>query len=169
MNGSSSTIPRRYREGLLSAVSVGFFFILAGAIFITNPNLPGNVVEFFQPQNFEVVRVPSTQVYLPAPKLPNETYVTIYPAVGLFSLLWAFFEIAMLIIRVFAGSPLRKKVDGTSNVAFWLGAYYLIGLFLDETVTQPRWFAFWAAIVVLIGVTLLVRAVIWAAMDLRSR
>jgi len=169
LNGSSSTIPRRYREGLLSAVSVGFFFILAGAIFITNPNLPGNVVEFFQPQNFEVVRVPNIQVYLPAPKLPNETYVTIYPAVGLFSLLWAFFEIAMLIIRVFAGSPLRKKVDGTSNVAFWLGAYYLIGLFLDETVTQPRWFAFWAAIVVLIGVTLLVRAVIWAAMDLRSR
>jgi hypothetical protein len=148
---------------------VGFFFILAGAIFITNPNLPGNVVEFFQPQNFEVVRVPSTQVYLPAPKLPNETYVTICQAGGLFSLLWAFFEIAMLIIRVFAGSPLRKKVDGTSNVAFWLGAYYLIGLFLDETVTQPRWFAFWAAIVVLIGVTLLVRAVIWAAMDLRSR
>ena len=168
MNGSSSTIPRRYREGLLSAVSVGFFLILAGAIFITNPDLPGNVVEFFQPQNFEVVRVPNIQVYLPAPKLPNETYVTIYPAVGLFSLLWAFFEIAMLIIRVFAGSPLRKKVDGTSNVAFWLGAYYLIGLLLDETVTTKGWFAFWAAIIVLMGVTLLIRAAILAAMSLKG-
>jgi hypothetical protein len=87
----------------------------------------------------------------------------------LFSLLWAFFEIAMLIIRVFAGSLLRKKVDGASNVAFWFGAYYLIGVFLDETVTQPRWFAFWAAIIVLMGVTLLIRAAILAAMALRSR
>jgi hypothetical protein len=145
---------------------VGFFFILAGTIFIATPNLPEKAIDFFQ--NFEVVRVASSQVYLPAPISPS-AYVTIYQAVGLFSLLWAFFEIAMLIVRIFAGSPLRRKVDGASNVAFWFGAYYLIGVFLDETVTQPRWFAFWAAIVVLIGVTLLVRAVIWAAMALRSR
>jgi len=150
----------------LSAISVGFFFILAGTIFIATPNLPEKAIDFFQ--NFEVVRVPSTQVYLPAPKLPNETYVTVYQAVGLFSLLWAFFEIAMLIIRVFADSPLRKKVDGTSNVAFWLGAYYLIGLFLDETVTTKGWFAFWAAIIVLMGVTLIIRAAILAAMSLKG-
>ena len=149
----------------MSAISVGFFFILAGTIFIATPNLPEKAIDFFQ--NFEVVRVASSQVYLPAPISPS-AYVTIYQAVGLFSLLWAFFEIAMLIIRVFAGSLLRKKVDGASNVAFWFGAYYLIGVFLDETVTQSRWFAFWAAIVVLAGVTLLVRAVIWAAMALRS-
>ena len=165
MNVSSSTMPRRYREGLLSAISVGFFFILAGTIFITTPNLPEKAMDFFQ--NFEVVRVASSQVYLPAPISPS-AYVTIYQAVGLFSLLWAFFEIAMLIIRVFAGSPLRKKVDGTSNVAFWLGAYYLIGLFLDETVTTRGWFAFWAAIIVLMGVTLLIRAAILAAMSLKG-
>ena len=150
----------------MSAISVGFFFILAGTIFIATPNLPEKAIDFFQ--NFEVVRVANTQVYLPAPEIPNATYVTMYQAVGLFSLLWAFFEIAMLIVRISAGSPLRRKVDGASNVAFWLGAYYLIGVFLDETVTTTRWFAFWAAIVVLIGVTLLVRAVIWAAMTLRS-
>jgi hypothetical protein len=144
---------------------VGFFFILAGTIFITTPNLTEKAMDFFQ--NFEVARVASSQVYLPAPISPN-AYVTIYRAVGLFSFLWAFFEIAMLIIRVFAGSPLRKKVDGTSNVAFWLGAYYLIGLFLDETVTTKGWFAFWAAIIVLMGVTLLIRAAILAAMALRS-
>jgi len=59
----------------------------------------------------------------------------------------------------FRGSPLRRKVSNASNVAFWFGAYYLIGVFLDETVTTARWFAFWAAIVVLVVVTLLVRAV----------
>jgi len=165
LNGNSTTIPHRYREGLLSAISVGFFFILAGTIFINTPNLPEKAIDFSQ--SFEVVRVAETQVYLPAPKIPS-VYVAIYQAVGLFSLLWAFFEIAMLIVRISGGSPLRRKVDGASNVAFWLGAYYLIGVFLDETVTQSRWFAFWAAIVVLTGVTLLVRAVIWAAMTLRS-
>jgi len=130
-----------------------------------NRSIDRKAIDFSQ--SFEVVRVAETQVYLPAPKIPS-AYVAIYQAVGLFSLLWAFFEIAMLIVRISAGSPLRRKVDGASNVAFWLGAYYLIGVFLDETVTTTRWFAFWVAIVVLIGGTLLVRAVIWAAMTLRS-
>jgi hypothetical protein len=167
LNVNSGIISHRYREGILSAISVGFFFILAGAIFVTTPDLSEKIIDFFQPQNFEAILVPNTQVYLPAPKIPS-AYVTIYQAVGLFSLLWAFFQIAMLIIRIFAGSPLRRKVNNASDVAFWFGAYYLIGVFLDRTVTQTRWFAFWAAIVVLIGVTFLVRAAIWAAMALRS-
>ena len=167
MGESSATIPHRYREGILSAISVGLFFILAGTIFLTTSNLLDKVTDFFQPQNWVTIPVPNTQVNLPVPITPSN-YVIIYQAIGLFSLVWAFFEIAMLVIRILAGSPLKRKVDNVSDVAFWLGAYYLIGTHLTETVTQSKWFAFWALIIVLIGVTFLIRAALWAAMTLRN-
>jgi len=163
----SATISHKHRDGILSAISVGFFFILAGTIFLTTFNLLEKVTDFFQPQNWETILVPNTQVNLPVPIAPS-SYVTIYQAIGLFSLVWAFFEIAMLVIRILTGSPLRRKVDNVSDVAFWLGVYYLIGTRLTETVTQSGWFAFWALIIMLIGVTFLVRAALWAAMALRN-
>lgn len=151
----------------MSAISVGFFFILAGTIFLTTSNLLERVIDFFQPLNWETIPVQNTQVYLPAPITPS-SYVIVYQAIGLFSLVWAFFQIAMLVIRILAGSPLRRKVDNVSDVAFWLGAYYLVGTQLSGTVTQSRWFAFWALIIVLIGVTFLIRAALWAAMASRN-
>jgi hypothetical protein len=163
----SATISHRHREGILSAISVGFFFILAGTIFLTTSNLLEKVTDFFQSQNWETILVPNTQVNLPVPIVPS-SYVIIYQAIGLFSLVWAFFEIAMLVMRILAGSPLRRKVDNVSDVAFWLGAYYLIGTHLTGTVTQSGWFAFWSLIIVLIGVTFLIRAALWAALALRN-
>lgn len=47
-------------------------------------------------------------------------------------------------------------------MVFWLGASYVVGTFLNETTTLEGWFAFWAAIIMLIGVTLIVRAIILA-------
>jgi hypothetical protein len=163
----SATISHRHREGILSAISVGFFFILAGTIFLTTSNLLEKVTDFFQSQNWETILVPNTQVNLPVPIVPS-SYVIIYQAIGLFSLVWAFFEIAMLVMRILAGSPLRRKVDNVSDVAFWLGAYYLIGTHLTVTVDQSGWFAFWSLIIVLIGVTFLIRAALWAALALRN-
>ena len=168
MGETSATIPHRYREGILSAISVGFFFILAGTIFLTTSNLLERVIDFFQPQNWvTVLAVPNTEINLPVPINPN-SYVIIYQAIGLFSLVWAFFQIAMLVIRILAGSPVKRKVENVSDIAFWLGAYYLIGTQLTGYVTRPEWFAFWALIIVLVGVTFLIRAALWAAMALRN-
>ena len=167
MGDASATISHRYREGILSAISVGFFFILAGTIFLTTSHLLENVTDFLQSQNWETIVVRNTQVNLPVPIIPS-SYVIIYQAIGLFSLVWAFFEIAMLVMRILAGSPLRRKVNNVSDVAFWLGAYYLIGTHLTVDVDHPGWFAFWALIIVLIGVTFLIRAALWAALALRN-
>jgi membrane protein YdbS with pleckstrin-like domain len=60
-------------------------------------------------------------------------------------------------LRFVVDSPFSKKAETVSNLVFWLGASYLISTFLIETTT---WFVFWAAIIMLSGVSLIVRAVV---------
>ena len=58
----------RYGEGLFGAISVGFFFVLVGAIFVTTPNLFNEILDFFG--DFDLVRVPNQPGWL----LPGSPY-----------------------------------------------------------------------------------------------
>lgn len=153
----------RYREGLLSAISAGFFFILIGVIFVTTPNLFDNILAFFS--DFDIVNVPNTVIHLPAPKYPPTSpsaNSAVYSAAWQFSLVWSFFQIVFVMLRFIAGSPWGKKAETASNVVFWFGTSYLIRTLLNETATTTTWFVFWAEIIMLIGVSLIVRAFILA-------
>jgi len=164
LNERTKVFQPKYRESLLTAVSVGFFFILIGSIFVTTPNLFDNIIAFFS--DFDIVPVPNTEIHLPAPKfLPTSPSANsaVYSAVGQFSLIWALFEIVFLVLRLIARSPLSKKAETGSNVVFWLGASYLIQTLLNETTTTTTWFVFWAEVIMLIGVSLVIRAIILAA------
>jgi len=153
----SSKYSLKYREGLFSAISAGFFFVLVGAIFVTTPNLFDKILKFF---DFDITSVPNTEnLLLPAPKSPS-AHLDVYSAVTKFSLVWGFYQIVILALRFVARSPLSKKAETASNLVFWFGASYLISTFLIET---TKWFAFWAAIIMLIGVSLIVRATILVA------
>ena len=148
------------RDGFVSALSAGVFFILVGVLFIVTSDLFDSIVRFFQ--NFDIVQVPHfTGVFLPAPKNPW-MHVTAYSAAAQFSLVWGLFLIGLLAVRIFANSPLRKKAENASNIVYWLVNSYLITIFLNGTTTTLRWFAFWAAIIMLAGVTLIIRAAILA-------
>jgi hypothetical protein len=159
LNESSKFSSSKYREGLFSAISAGFFFILVGAIFVTTPNLFDNIIAFFR--DFHNVSVPHTEnLLLPAPVSPS-AHSDLYSAITKFSLIWGLYQIAILALRFIAHSPSSKKAETASNLVFWLGASYLINTFLIETTT---WFAFWTTIIMLAGVSLIVRAAILAAM-----
>jgi len=162
LSESSEFSSFKYREGLFSAISAGFFLILVGAIFVTAPNLLDNIIAFFR--DFDTVSVPHTEnLLLPAPVSPS-VHSDVYSAVTKFSLIWGLYQIAILALRFIAHSPLSKKAEPASNLVFWLGASYLINTFLIETTT---WFVFWATIIMLVGVSLIGRAVILAAMRLK--
>lgn len=162
MNESSKFSSSKYREGLFSAISAGFFFILVGAIFVTAPNLFDNIIAFFR--DFDIVSVPHTEnLLLPAPVSPS-AHLDVYSAVTKFSLIWGLYQIAVLALRFIAHSPLSKKAETASNLVFWLGASHLINTFLIET---TKWFVFWATIIMLVGVSLIARAVILAATRLK--
>jgi len=149
----------KYNEGLFSAISAGVFFILVGAIFVVTHNLFGKILAFFG--DFDIVRVPNTKIFLPAPASPR-AHSVVYSAVAQFSFVWGLFQIVILALRFFARSPLSKKAETVSNVVFWLGTSFLTRTFLNETTTATTWFVFWAGVIMLIGVSLIIRAVILA-------
>ncbi len=160
MNESSEGFPPRYREGLFSAISVGFFLVLVGAIFVATPNLFDKIWDFFR--DFDLVRVPNRPGwFLPAPAFPG-AHSVIYLAAEQISLGLGLFQIAILVLRFVARSPWSKKAETASNLVFWLGAGLLIHTLVNETITATTWFVFWAGVIMLIGVSLITRAIVLA-------
>jgi hypothetical protein len=165
LNEDSRGYSRRHHEGLLSAISVGFFLILIGILFITTPSLFDKVVAFFS--HFQTVQVGNTGIYVPAPESLRD-HIDVYLAAREFSLVWGVFLIAMLGARFISDSPLRRKAENIGDVVFWLGAVYLIQTFLvqttqTQTIDVTKWFEFWATIIMLIGVSLIGRAIFLVA------
>ena len=158
---------QKSKEGFFSAFSAGAFLVLLGAIFITTPGFFDSVSAFFL--DFGTVEVPNfiSGFFLPAPKnLADHT--TVYSAAIHFSLAWGIFLIGLLMLRLFAGSPLRKKAENASDIVFWLVGSFLISIFLNETTTLTMWFEFWAVIIMLLGVSLVIRAIILAMFKVRT-
>jgi len=152
---------QKTRETFISAFSAGVFLVLFGLFFVVTPGLFDKVVNFFT--DFGIVKVPHMPIgiVLPAPEHPA-THVTVYSAVSQFCFAWGIFLIGLFILRFFAGSPLNKKADTAGDIVFWLVSGYLVSNFLNNTTNHEEWFAFWAAIIMLIGVGLIIRAIILA-------
>ena len=151
----------KYRESLIGAVSAGFFLVLLGALFIITPGLFGRAIDFFK--DFGAATVPHTTISLFAP-LPNPlNYEIVYTAAEQFCFAFGVFQIVILALRFASRSPISKKADTIGSLIFWLGAGYVVRMILLESTmwtSMTTWFVFWAAIITLAGITLIVRAVI---------
>ena len=152
---------QKSREVFISLFSAGAFLILIGIIFVTTPDFFNKVVSFFQ--DFDLVQVPNVSlgIVLPAPKNPTN-HTTIYSAASWFSFAWGIFLVALLIVRILAHSPLRKKAENASDIFLWISGGFLIGNFLNNATTTVMWFTYWTAIIMLLGVSLIIRASILA-------
>jgi hypothetical protein len=155
----SERFTRRNREGLLSAISAGFFLVLIGFIFIITPNLYNKIVSFFQDLTLVNVGNLPSNITLPEPSIVAQ-HVTVYTAVLNFSLVWGVFLVAMLAVRFLMSSPIRRRAENLSDIIFWFGNAYLVQTWL---IGQSRWFEYWALILMLLGISLIVRAVFLAA------
>ncbi|MFX1301637.1 MAG: hypothetical protein ACFFDE_12020, partial [Promethearchaeota archaeon] len=99
------------------------------------------------------------------------THVVVYTAAQQFCFALGVFQIVILALRFAARSQVSKKAETVGNLVYWIGAGYLTGTLLLERTVPARWladphilwFVFWAAIIMLIGVTLIIRAIILAA------
>ena len=181
LNQGSREYAHRHYEGVLSAISMGFFLILVGSMFVATPNLAHDVGTFLN--HFKVVAVENTNISVPAPQYNANISVyqalqNVFLAAREFSLVWGVFLIAMLGARFLLGSPLRRKAENVGDIVFWLGATYLVQtLLVIPTQTSPiisdsnlaaTWFKFWAAVIMFIGVSLIARAVFLAAARARN-
>ena len=142
----------------MSAISVGFFFVLVGIIFIVTPNLVDKIVNFLEDITFvNVAHLPSN-IFLPQPATVN-VHTAVYTSVQQFSMVWGVFLSAMLVTRFATGSPMRNKAENLGDIVFWFGTAYLIQTWL---IGRSEWFEFWALILVLLGISLIARAVFLA-------
>ncbi len=149
----------RYEEGVISAVSVGGVFILIGVVYVLAlPNsLWDKTISFFG--SFTTSQVASTGIFLPAPVSPG-THFVFYNAVFQFFLGIGLLQILVLAMRLIWRSHVRKTAETVGNLVFWLGGSYLVSTFLNRS-TDPRlWFMFWATMLILLGVSLLARALV---------
>jgi len=148
--------PRKYQEGLFTAISVGFFLLLVGTIFVITPDLFGKIVDLFK--DFKLVDVPNTDVVFFGPEFPR-LHLTVYQVARQFSIALGLFQIVILALRFVIPSSWGKRSETVGNLVFWVGAGFLIQLFLIET---TQWFVFWSTIVILFGVSMIARAIVMA-------
>jgi len=148
--------PRKHQEGLFSAISGGFFLLLVGIIFIITPNLFDNLLNFIG--DFQLVDVPNTDIVFFGPQSPR-SHLTVYQAVGQVSIAVCILQIIILSLRFVIPSSWEKRSETVGNFVYWGGATFLIQLFLVES---TQWFVFWSTLIIIVGVSLVVRAGVMA-------
>ncbi|HLE75486.1 MAG TPA: hypothetical protein VI864_05515 [Candidatus Bathyarchaeia archaeon] len=158
-NPSAHTQPYRAGEGIFSAISVGAIFILIGVIYVaTLPvSLWDEIVAFFG--SFNILQVPGIGISLPAPISPAD-YTVLYRAVFQFCLGLGVLQVLLLGLRLLLHSPIGKTTETVGNLVFWFGATYLVFTFLNSATTLETWFMFWAAILAVIGASMIARALV---------
>jgi hypothetical protein len=170
MEEGFEAFPRKHREAVISGISAGFFFIVIGALFVIMPTLFERIISFLG--DFDIVTIPNLGIPWFAPVHPFN-YSVVYLAAERFSFIWGVFQIVLLVLRLVLRSNVEKVSETVSNMIYWFGSGVLIRMFLLEFVRFPtlagltRWFVFWAAIIMLFGVTLIVRGIIRAAVPMR--
>ena len=143
----------RRSEGidLLGIVSVGFFFVLIGAIFAVTPNLPSKIDNFVH--DFQQAEVwPGTSFYAPASNHP-----VLYNALFQFCLIFAIFQVAILAMRFKLKESIGRKSGTFSGLFFWFGAATALNLLNAGSID---WFIFLGWLIVLIGIVITVKSAI---------
>ena len=150
------------KENLISAVYIGFIFILLALIYFINlsHNIWNNLVNFLN--SFILTQVPGTSISLPAPTNPV-AYSVLYIAVFQFFLGIGILEIAILTLRIAIHSPLPRKAETIENMVFGFGTSYLAITYLVNMTVISDWFVFWAGIILIAGLSLVARAFVLIA------
>jgi hypothetical protein len=154
---------RSPHEGLISALSIGGFFIILGAVFAFTPGIAQKTNTFFS----DITNVmfpfgsPGSTASLLAPAHPAE-HIGFYTAVMNFFLGVGILEIVILVLRLAVHSRIRRIAESVGNLIFWLGAAIVANVFLLVG-TLNSWFQFWSALIVLIGLSLIARFFVYLA------
>lgn len=146
-------------DGVITAIAFGGFLVIVGVLFAVTPNLWQAVVDFFD--NITTRTVPYSgagNFVLPAPRNPA-AHSTLYNALFQFDLAFGALQVFILILRIGARSKVRRIAETFGNVVFWFGAAFLVNsLLLVGTLTS--WFEYWAALVIVVGISIVARGVI---------
>ena len=148
---------RSLHEGLITAISIGGFFIILGAVFAFTPGIAEKTNAFFSDLTTVTFPFgsPGSTMSLLAPAHPAE-HQGFYTAVMNFLIGVGVLQIVILALRLAVHSRIRRVAQSIGDLIFWLGAAVVANVFL-LTGTHNSWFQFWSSLIVLIGLSLIAR------------
>jgi uncharacterized membrane protein YfcA len=158
---SSKSKSTSWHEGLITALAVGGVFIILGVAIASTPDILQKANAFFSDLTTVAYPLGSGTVNLPAPANPAQN-IGFFTAVMNFILGVGILQIVILALRLGVRSPIRRIAETVGNLVFWLGAAVMVNVFL-LTGTLSGWFQFWAALIVLIGASLIARFFVYLA------
>jgi hypothetical protein len=88
--------------------------------------------------------------------------MVLYNAVFQFDVAFGVLQLVILGLRVWVRSVTRRISETVGNAVFWLGAAILVNMFL-LTGTLTGWFEYWAALIMLVGLSIVARALVYFA------
>ncbi len=142
-------------EGLITALSIGGFFIILGILFGLTPAISQNTNKFFSDLTTVTFPFgnPGSTVSLLAPAHPAD-HQGFYSAMMNFLIGVGVLQIVILGLRLAVHSRIRRIAQSIGDLIFWIGAAVMANVFLLAG-TQIGWFQFWSSLIVLIGVSLI--------------
>ncbi len=150
-------------ENIITATAVGGTLIIIGLIFLLTPDLGGKIGSFFSDFTTHFYQVSATSTMsLPVPAHLG-SHALLYSAAAQFALGIGILQIIILAMRFGIHSRIGKIAETVGNLVFWFGAFYLASTFLTATVTYTGWFAFWASLIIAVGVSTVVRGIVLLA------
>jgi hypothetical protein len=156
---------RALSESLISAIAVGGFLIILGVVFGLTPGVWKNTLDFFW--DFSVKGFPFAEgtIVFPVPAHPA-SHFEFYNAIFYFAVGVGVLQAAILASRLYVHSRIRRIAETVGHLVFWFGVALAVQVWLMEG-TLEGWFAFWAALIIVFGVSLVARGLIHFAASLK--
>lgn len=160
MVAARKTRKQPLHESLITAVAVGGLLIVVGTVFALNPNILQGISDFFSNITFEAFPPNSATSSIILPALANPSaHLDLYTALIQFDIGIGILQIIILALRIVFRSNTNKLSETVGDLIFWFGAAYLVSIFLQAG-TLVGWFTYWATLIVLTGITMIVRAIV---------
>ncbi len=151
---------RHRHDDLTEGIAFGAFLILIALIYLTTPSLLSEVESFLH----DIKPVQITQNFWLLE--PSTNHPVLYNAVQQFCYLFGVVQVIILAVKFAKKDSVRQKARTFSDIIFWVGAGYVFGTLSDGALV---WVPFIGALVVLVGLSILVRSTILLVDSTRHR
>jgi hypothetical protein len=132
-------------------ISFGAFLIIIAVFYLRTPNVAHEAEAFIR--DFRLVEVFQNFWWF----VPSTNHPALYVAAGEFCYIFGLVQIAILGLKFARGSSTHGKAQTFSGIVFWLGAGYILSLLAQGGLS---WLSFIASMVILMGVSIVVRALV---------
>ncbi|HXZ98387.1 MAG TPA: hypothetical protein VED24_03370 [Candidatus Acidoferrum sp.] len=140
-----------YRHDETGLISFGAFLIIIAVIYLRTPGLLSEIRAFVN--DFQLVEVYQGFRWF----VPSTNHPVLYAAAEQFCYAFGLVQILVLGLKFARRSSTYGKARTVSGIVFWLGAGYILSLLTQGALS---WLSFIAGLIILVGVSIVARAVV---------